>query len=648
MKKLLLLFVILFLIGCNENKVYKTYDTIKEDDNTDLSINSNPIVSGTQEEKIATAKLIIEGASGFELFASELGWETNENINITGDPNAIKGDTLRFVAGTVFPNNFRTIGKDSRSQFSGQLEYMIYETLMQFDSETFQMQPALATHWKMLEDSLTYKFRINPKAKFSDGKEVTAFDVVASFNLMADEGHGDPNVSTYWNERFEIPVAESKYIISFKAKRKEWRLIYSLGGIAVYPAYYLDKINGEQFIEKYQFDFMPGSGPYKLDKNRTTQDNNGLVVLEKRKNYWAENEPRNTGKWNFNTVEFLFINDETQEVVRFFNGDYDTYQVSRAQWWNQKFTSDEYPLIERGLIQRKKFINFQPMGLGGIAFNSLEEPFNDIRVREAFCHLWDVATLQDKLFFNEYVRKNSYFPNTKYEHPDNPIQDFRPEYAIKLLNEAGWIKKPGDKWLTNNKGEIFEIEKFPIYQGWDRIFNRFVADLEDVGVKLNLVVMQNPFEEAMERKFKIYFGGWVGSLLPSPEGSMHSKFARQPESSNYTGIENTKIDSLIELYNSEWDIDERIEILQTLDSIATREYYWIFGWGAPYGYRCLNWDKFGMPDHGVGYSGDWLQPIEYWWIDPEKKANINNALINQSISIPIENETIDHWNILKK
>ena len=62
------------------------------------------------------------------------------------------------------------------------------ETYLLF-SETFQMQPALATHWKMLGDSLTYKFRINPKAKFSDGKEVTAFDVVASFNLMADEGH---------------------------------------------------------------------------------------------------------------------------------------------------------------------------------------------------------------------------------------------------------------------------------------------------------------------------------------------------------------------------------------------------------------------------------------------------------------------------
>ena len=32
--------------------------------------------------------------------------------------------------------------------------------------------------------------------------------------------------------------------------------------------------------------------------------------------------------------------------------------------------------------------------------------------------------------------------------------------------------------------------------------------------------------------------------------------------------------------------------LQEIDSIATREFHWAFGWGAPYGYRCLNWNKF--------------------------------------------------------
>ena len=68
--------------------------------------------------------------------------------------------------------------------------------------------------------------------------------------------------------------------------------------------------------------------------------------------------------------------------------------------------------------------------------------------------------------------------------------------------------------------------------------------------------MQNPFEEAMNRKFKIYHGGWVGSLLPSPEGSMHSKYSKEVNSSNYTGIADDRIDDLIENYNSNWEIKE--------------------------------------------------------------------------------------------
>ena len=101
---------------------------------------------------------------------------------------------------------------------------------------------------------------------------------------------------------------------------------------------------------------------------------------------------------------------------------------------------------------------------------------------------------------------------------------------------------------------------------------RFDGDLyrvgrnyETIGIKMNLVVMQNPFEEAMNRKFKIYHGGWVGSLLPSPEGSMHSKYSKEVNSSNYTGIADDRIDDLIEDYNTNWEIKERIHILQELD-----------------------------------------------------------------------------------
>ena len=251
----------------------------------------------------------------------------------------------------------------------------------------------------------------------------------------------------------------------------------------------------------------------------------------------------------------------------------------------------------------------------------------------------------DKLFYNEYVRKNSWFPRSKYENKNNPKQDFNPDLALSLLAEAGWTKKPGDNLLSKD-GKYFEIENFYIYQGWDRIFNPFVKDLEEVGIKINLVVLQNTFEKLMDRKFKIQHAGWTGSLLPSPKGMMHSQYAEKLDVTNVTGLANPEIDKLIEEYDANWSMEERVRILQKVDEIASNEYHWAFGWGAPYGYRCLNWDKFGMPEHGIGYSGNWLAPISYWWIDPDKKQRLINARKNTNINIEIENEIVDYWNTL--
>ena len=169
---------------------------------------------------------------------------TNNELNIVGDPEAVKGDTITIVADDVFPPNFRGFGRDTRTQLNSLLEGLVYESLVGLDPETFKQEPILATHWKVSEDSLTFSYRIDPRAKWSDGKDVTAEDVVASFKILIDEGHGDPNVYTWWNEKFEVPIAESKYIVSVKCKKKEWRLLYSFPGITVYPSYYLDKITG--------------------------------------------------------------------------------------------------------------------------------------------------------------------------------------------------------------------------------------------------------------------------------------------------------------------------------------------------------------------------------------------------------------------
>ena len=134
MAYLLMILMVLFF-GCeSDNKVYKTFDTIE----------------GNISEQKQLDDSRWSGGSGFEDIAELISWETNNNINIIGDPNAIKGDTLKFLAGDVFPNTLRAFGKETRSQLNGVIEYMVYESLLNFDAETFKIEPVLATHWSCL------------------------------------------------------------------------------------------------------------------------------------------------------------------------------------------------------------------------------------------------------------------------------------------------------------------------------------------------------------------------------------------------------------------------------------------------------------------------------------------------------------------
>ena len=67
---------------------------------------------------------------------------------------------------------------------------------------------------------MTFRFRIDPNARFSDGTPVTSDDVIATWKLLTDKSLQDP-AQTLIYSNFEPPVAESKYIVSVKAKTVE-------------------------------------------------------------------------------------------------------------------------------------------------------------------------------------------------------------------------------------------------------------------------------------------------------------------------------------------------------------------------------------------------------------------------------------------
>ena len=80
--------------------------------------------------------------------------------------------------------------------------------------------PQIATHWQI--DRLTYRFRIDPNARWSDGQPVVADDVVATWTLMMDKGLQDPSAQLVF-EKFDKPVAESSYIVRVTSRQLNWR-----------------------------------------------------------------------------------------------------------------------------------------------------------------------------------------------------------------------------------------------------------------------------------------------------------------------------------------------------------------------------------------------------------------------------------------
>src|SRR5262249_5085439 len=96
------------------------------------------------------------------------GWETNTNFALQGDPHALKGGVLRDHI-PDFPGTLRMYGPESNSQFNGGATSLLYESLLGVDPNTLQFIPAVATHWQTSPDKMTFRFRLNPNARFSDG-----------------------------------------------------------------------------------------------------------------------------------------------------------------------------------------------------------------------------------------------------------------------------------------------------------------------------------------------------------------------------------------------------------------------------------------------------------------------------------------------
>ncbi len=570
------------------------------------------------------------------------GWTTNMTFPALGSPDAIRGGTIHTDIDD-WPATLRLQGKDYNTSFSGRAVDLSQEALLALHPQTQDFIPLIATHWKISEDQGTYTFRINPEARWSDGKEVVAQDVVATYNLLMDDSILFPsNKSTY--EKFEVPVALSKYIVQVKVKEESWRnLLYFATSTPLFPAHEVS-IPGSEFLKEYQNKFPAVSGPYTLRPENI--DMNKSLMLTRRDDWWAKDNPAFQGLYNFDAYHFQVIADYVIGFEKAKKGELDYYVVPKAKWWVEELVPEKLDSIKRGLIQKRKFYNDAPVGTVGLALNMTRAPLNDLNVRHALALLRNRPLMIDKLFYNEYEPLDSYWHYGDYRNPDNGLTPYDPFGAVELLKKGGWTELDSDGYRTKG-GKRLTLELSYRSKLSEPSLTIFQEDCKKAGIQIELRRVDPAafWKTIRQREFEIASMSWTGLVFPNPVTSFSSELAKVTDNNNLTAFANDEVDRLMKDYDREYDPAKRSGIIRKIDAIIFAAHPYVLDWYNP-ARRVIYQNKFKMPKWGIPRSSITSNMMYSWWIDPGMEAALEKARTDTDITLetlPVKQRFWQAW-----
>ena len=368
--------------------------------------------------------------------------------------------------------------------------------------------PLVAEKFDLPPDHSYIGFILNPKARFHDGSKITADDVIFSFNSLVEKG--SPLYRIYYSdvERVEkIDDNEVRFYFKPQSQNKELPLI--LAQLPVLSAKYWE---GKDFA-KPELKPMLTSGPYKVSKFEPGK----FVVLERIKNYWAQNLPSRKGFFNFDEVRYDYYQDTTVTLQALFAGNIDLREEYIAKIWVTGYDNEQ---VKNGSIKKEELAHNNTAILQSFVFNLRRPQFQDKRVRQAIGLAFNFEWANQNLFYNQYRRLDSYFSNSEMAATGKPqwkelsilkqfAKDLPPEVfgelppppyhadyrktreylkqAVALLKEAGYDFVDG-KMVNLETKQPLEIEVLSNTANgasFTRVMLPFISNLSKIGIKMS-------------------------------------------------------------------------------------------------------------------------------------------------------------------
>ena len=488
---------------------------------------------------------------------------------------------------------------------------MITDSLMARSwDEPFTMYPLIAKGYTIAPDRSWITFTLDPAARFHDGTSITVDDVIFSFETLRE--HGRPNMRRIYKLVTKYnKIAPNRIKFKFgDGYDQETALIISMMPI-LSKAYWQGKA-----FDKTTLDIPIGNGSYKIKSFAPGRN----ISYERISDYWAENKLTRTGHNNFDTITFHYFRDDGVALEAFKSGQIDVrHEPNVARWMNAYDT----PAVRSGDIIRETIPHKRPVRAKGLIFNTRRAPFDDIRIREALSLLLDDAWINKNLFYDDFKKIDSYYPNSELAftsaHPDQaPSLSRRDKMrkAYALLEDAGWVIKDGQR-VQETSHAPFDFEILLGAPEDEKIALHFARALEKAGIQAKIHVMDSAAYRARMNDYDfdmtIYY--WQSSLSPGTEQMLYfsCEAANQPARWNFPGICDPDIDRMADSIARSKTRKQLVDTVRALDKKLLDGHYMIplFYNNADY---YAYWNTIDHPDTPSLYGA----ALETWWMNTPK------------------------------
>ena len=411
--------------------------------------------------------------------------------------------------------------------------------------------PDLAHSWEISKDRKTFTFFLRKGVRFSDGAELTADDVKATFDRIVHppEGISIPR-SILFKSVSEITARDSSTVEFKLAEARSPEFIMS----AIASGW--NVILRKKTLEDNNYNLRkvmlaPGTGPFR----HVRRVENEIWVMEKKKDYWNNGLPYVDGLEFYNLIPF---SPELGGAILSNRVDYarvlDPVTARKAKATPGMSTT----AYNQSVIQ-------------GTWVNTRRKPLDDPRVRRAFHLAMDRPVLIDVVKDVAPMRVGGFiYPFSEYATPPAELATrigYQPDHAAAAKEARALMAAAGH--ADGIKGLDFLVRDVSSFRLWSQAMQAMLAETLNVECKLRTVVESIWFDDIANGHFDLAIGAVVSTLLDPSD--YFNAWYRSGGPQNYSFWSNPQFDALADQIDREIDQPKRQALIRQAEAIFEQD-----------------------------------------------------------------------------